>query len=126
MKFEVKWTADNQVIETDYVDSLNNSGAESQVRSMRGNMPGFRIIGVYGVREQSNNYSHTSSYTNVDRGDSPYEVSATVATIGILSGGLLVVVGLFMLPVGIIVGIIGGAVGWLSWKLGTWLSDKGW
>jgi len=39
MKFEVKWTANNQGIESDYVESLNNFGAEAQVVSMRGNMP---------------------------------------------------------------------------------------
>ena len=53
MKYEVKWTANNEVIRSDYVDSLNNRGAESQVVSMRGNMPGFRVIGVYGSRETS-------------------------------------------------------------------------
>jgi len=124
MKYEVKWTAHNQLIESDYVDSLNNSGAESQVRSMRGNMPGFRVIGVYGVRESSNNHSHCNS--NTESSDSYDELSTIVAGTSVAAGGLIAIIGLFMLPVGIIAGVIGGLIGWLGWKFATWLQDRGW
>ena len=129
MKFEVKWTANNQVIESDYVNSLNNSGAEAQVVSMRGNMPGFRVIGVYAVNETRDFSSYQTSNNdndNVDRSDSPYELSGTIATFGILGGFVLMLFGLFSMPSGIIAFFIGGFVGWLGWKIGTWLADRGW
>ena len=128
MKFEVKWTANNQGIESDYVDSLNNFGARSQVESMRGNMPGFRIIGVHGVRETYDNNSHSTPTTSNTQ-DSVFadeELSTMVAATSVTAGGLIAIVGLFMLPVGIIAGVIGGLVGWLGWKLATWLQDRGW
>jgi len=128
MKFEVKWTANNQGIESDYVESLNNFGAEAQVVSMRGNMPGFRVIGVYGVRESSNDNSHSTPTTsNTQDGIfDDEELSTMVAATSVTAGGLIAIVGLFMLPVGIIAGVIGGLVGWLGWKLATWLQDRGW
>lgn len=123
MKYEVKWTANNEVIQSDYVDSLNNFGARSQVESMRGNMPGFRVIGVYGSRETSEVNSHSSSGNQQHDND---ELSTVVAGISVAAAGLMAIIGLFMLPVGIIVGVIGGAIGWLGWKLAGWLSDRGW
>lgn len=127
MKYEVKWTANNQVVESDYVESLNNFGAEAQVVSMRGSMPGFRVIGVYGVRESSNDNSHsTSTHSDTQIFDSDDNLSTMVAATSVAAGGLVAIVGLFMLPVGIIAGVIGGAIGWLGWKLATWLQDRGW
>jgi len=124
MKYEVKWTANNQVVESDYVESLNNSGARSQVESMRGNMPGFKVIGVYGVSDSNPN----STSTNVTHRESGIDddLSATIAGISVVAGGLVALIGLFMLPVGIIAGVIGGAIGWLGWKLADWLHDRGW
>ena len=127
MKFEVKWTANNQGIESDYVDSLNNFGARSQVESMRGNMPGFRIIGVHGVRETYDNNSHSTPTTsNAQSHDSDDELSAIVAGVGVTAGFFIALFGLFFLPSGIIAFIVGGLVGWLGWKLAGWLSDRGW
>ena len=124
MKYEVKWTANNQVVESDYVESLNNSGARSQVESMRGNMPGFKVLGVYGTRDSDSN----STSTNVTHRESGIDddLSATIAGISVVAGGLVALIGLFMLPVGIIAGVIGGAIGWLGWKLADWLHDRGW
>ena len=124
--FEVKWTANNELINTDVVESLNISGAEAQVRSKRDSIPGFRIIGVYGIRRES---FDSDSYTPTTRDNTPIaedSVSAGVAGIGFVIGIGAFIVGCFMMPVGILAWIIGGLIGWCSWKLADWLNDRGW
>lgn len=124
--FEVKWTANNELIHTDVVESLNISGAEAQVRSKRDGIPGFRIIGVYGIRRKS---FDSDSYTPTTRDNTPIaedSVSAGVAGIGFAAGFLAFIIGCFMMPVGILAWIIGGFIGWCSWKLADWLNDRGW
>lgn len=123
MKFEVKWTAKDQLIMSDYVESLNDSGARSQVVAMRSDIPGFSVIGTYAIRDE-NSTSETSS--SVNSGSSDFDFSSNVTLIGISLGCLVSLYGLLSLPTGIVAFFIGGAIGFASWKLGCWLSDKGW
>lgn len=123
MKFEVKWTAKDQLIMSDYVESLNDSGARSQVVAMRSDIPGFSVIGTYAIRDE-NSTSETSS--SVNSGSSDFDFSSNVILIGISLGCLVSLYGLLSLPTGIVAFFIGGAIGFASWKLGCWLSDKGW
>ena len=125
--FEVKWTANNELIHTDVVESLNMSGAEAQVRSKRDDIPGFRIIGVYAINVRES--LDWESYTPTTQNNTPIaedSVSAGVAGIGFVIGIGAFIVGCFMMPVGILAWIIGGLIGWSSWKLADWLNDRGW
>lgn len=109
---------------------LNDSGARSQVVAMRSDIPGFSVIGTYAIRDganairDENSTSETSS--SVNSGSSDFDFSSNVTLIGISLGCLVSLYGLLSLPTGIVAFFIGGAIGFASWKLGCWLSDKGW
>jgi len=127
MKYEVKWTAHNSLIQSDIVESLNGIGAQSQIESMRGSMPGFRIIGTYAYNEpidysSSNNSTSTSSSEGYDM-----DFSANIVVAGFGAAALLIIWGLTTISsTGILAMILGGFVGWLAWKGGSWLADRGW
>ena len=129
MKYEVKWTAHNSLIQSDIVESLNGIGAQSQIESMRGSMPGFHIIGTYAYNEPVDYSSSDSSNSTSSSEGYGYDMdfSANIVTFGLGVAALLFIWGLATITsTGILAMILGGFIGWLAWKVGTWLSDKGW
>jgi hypothetical protein len=129
MKYKVAWSSPRQGIKSTTVDALGPMQAQEQVESMYAHIEGFSFISVspvfekkeYSEPEQS--YSSESSYSESDSDD---DISVGIATVGIFAAGGFILFGLFTLPSGIGAMLLGGAIGWLSWKLGCWLSDRGW
>ena len=127
MKYEVKWTANNNLIQSDIVESLNGIGAQSQVESMRGSMPGFHIIGTYAYNEPID-YSSSNSSTSASSSEGyDMDFSANIVVLGLGVSALLFIWGLVTISsTGILAMILGGFIGWLAWKVGSWLADRGW
>jgi hypothetical protein len=131
MKYNVSWNSPRQGIRSTTVDALGPMQAQEQVESMYAHIDGFRINHVspvfekkeYSKPEQS--YNSESSYNDSSGGDAD-DISVGIATVGIFAAGGFILFGLFTLPSGIGAMLLGGAIGWLSWKLGCWLSDRGW
>jgi divalent metal cation (Fe/Co/Zn/Cd) transporter len=129
MKYKVAWNSPRQGIRSTEVDALNAFAAQEQVESMYAHVDGFRIIHttpVFEKKEYSKPEQSYSSESSSDGGIDFDSVSEFVATVGIMGGILVALFGLFTLPAGIIAMVIGGGIGWLGWKLGCWMQDKGW
>jgi len=129
MKYKVAWNSPRQGLKYTEVDAINSFAANEQVESMYAHIDGFKITyttPVFEKNEQSQPEQSRSSESSSDDGISFDSVSEFVATAGIMAGGLVALFGLFTLPAGIIAMVIGGGIGWLGWKLGCWLQDKGW
>jgi hypothetical protein len=133
MKYKVSWNSPSQGIQSTTVDALGPMQAEEQVKSLYAHIKDFRMISVSPVFEKRESYetepswqSDSSPYDNDSDSEYDGDVSAGIAGVGIFIAGCVILVGLFTLPVGIGAMIIGGAIGWLSWKLGEWLYGKGW
>jgi hypothetical protein len=129
MKYKVDWTSPRQGIQHTTVDAISLTAAKEQVESMYAHIDGFKSFCVSPVFEKKEysepeeSYSSESSHSESVDGD---DISVGIATVGIFSAGGFILFGLFTLPSGIGAMLLGGAIGWLSWKLGCWLSDRGW
>jgi len=129
MKYKVSWNSPRQGIQSTEVDALGPMQAQEQVESMYAGVDGFRINHVtplFYKKEYSEPSQSHSSQSSDDGGIDFDSVSEFVATAAIMAGGLVALFGLFTLPAGIIAMVIGGGLGWLGWKLGCWMQDKGW
>jgi len=129
MKYKVSWNSPRQGIQSTEVDALGPMQAQEQVESMYAGVDGFRInhvTPVFDKKEYSEPSQSRSSQSSDDGGIDFDSVSEFVATVGIMGGILVALFGLFTLPAGIIAMVIGGGIGWLGWKLGCWMQDKGW
>lgn len=128
MKYKVDWTSPRQGIQSTTVDALNMSAAREQVESMYAHIDGFNAYCVSPVfekqersePEQSYNYSSESS------GGDAEDFSVMIGGAAVAAGFFIALFGLFTLPTGIVAMVIGGAVGWIGWKVACWLSDRGW
>ena len=128
MKYEVRWSSPRQGIQSTQVEALGMIQAREQVESMYYHIEGFRISTISPVFEEQTYSEYEESYHESDDnyGSGNADISSTIGGIGILIGGLLILLGMFSLPVGILAMIIGGGIGFLSWKIACWLSDRGW
>ena len=131
MKFKIAWSSPRQGIQSTTVDALNSFAAQEQVESIYAHIEGFRFISTTPVFDKQESYetepswkSDSSSYVSSDDGDE--SIGAGIAGVGLLVGGCIILWGMMTLPAGIGAMIIGGGIGWLSWKLGFWVSDRGW
>jgi hypothetical protein len=131
MKYKVVWNSPRQGIQSTTVDALGPMQAEEQVESMYAHIDGFRINHVapvfekkeYSQPEQS--YSSESSYSESSSSDDD-DFSTMIGAGAFALGGFIILFGLFTLPSGIGAMLLGGAIGWLGWKVACWLSDRGW
>ena len=129
MKYKVVWNSPRQGIQSTTVDALGPMQAEEQVESMYAHIDGFRINHVTPVFEKQSTYtSYSQQPIKVQLVESSYDhdFSAGVAGVGLVAGGCLILYGFFTFPSGIGAMILGGAVGWLSWKAAMWLADRDW
>jgi hypothetical protein len=129
MKYKVAWSSPRQGICSTTVDALGPMQAQEQVESMYAHIDGFRFIStspVFDKKEpESYDDDYEPSYSESSGGDDD-DFSTGIASVGLLVGGCVILFGLFTLPTGIGAMLLGGAIGWLSWKLACWLSDRGW
>lgn len=131
MKYKVDWNSPRQGIRSTTVDALGPTQAKEQVESMYAHIEGFNAFCVspvfekkeYSEPEQS--YSSSSSSESSVGGDGD-DFSTMIGSAALAAGGFIALFGLFTLPTGIIAMVIGGAVGWVGWKVACWLSDRGW
>lgn len=129
MKYKVAWSSPRQGIKSTTVDALGPMQAQEQVESMYAHIEGFSFISAspvfekkeYSEPEQS--YDSESSYSESD-GDDDFSVS--IGGAGLFVAACFILFGLFTLPTGIGAMLLGGAIGWLSWKVACWLGDRGW
>ena len=131
MKYKVAWSSPRQGIQSTTVDALGIMQAREQVESMYAHIEGFNFISaspVFEKKERSEpeqSYVSGSSSSSSGGGDGD-DFSTMIGTASFVVGGFIILFGMITLPVGSGAMIIGGAVGWLGWKLACWLSDKGW
>lgn len=129
MKYKVDWSSPRQGIRSTTVDALGPMQAQEQVESMYAHIEGFRINCVSPVFEKQEYQEPEESYSSdsfSSGGGDADDPSVMIATAGILGGIAVSLYGLFTLPAGIVAMVIGGAIGWVGWKIGCWLSDRGW
>ena len=130
MKYQVRWVSPKQGLQKTTVDAISPFAAREQVDSMYSHVEGYNVLSVAPVFEKKESpkveqpYNSDEYHNNESSGDD--EFSVIVGTMAIFLGVGIAFLGLFFLPVGIIAMVIGGAVGWIGWKLACWLSDKGW
>ena len=129
MKYKVDWISPRQGYISTTVDALGPMQAEEQVESMYAHIDGFRVNCVSPVFEKEEysepEESYGSEYSGSTGGDVD-DFSVMIASVGVLGGIAIGLYGLFTLPNGIVAMVIGGAIGWIGWKIGCWLSDRGW
>lgn len=128
MKYKVDWTSPRQGIRSTTVDAIGPMQAEEQVSSMYAHIEGFKAYCVSPVFDKQKSSESQQSYSPSyeSSGGSGDDFSATIAGVGFLVGGCLILFGMFSLPSGVLAMLLGGAVGFLSWKIACWLSDRGW
>jgi len=128
MKYKVDWTSPRQGIQSTTVDALGPMQAEEQVNSMYAHVEGFRsfcVSPVFDKKEYSEPQQSYSSSSESSGGGSD-DFSTIVGGGAVAAGFFIALFGLFTLPTGIVAMVIGGAVGWIGWKVACWLSDRGW
>jgi len=128
MNYKVSWSSPRQGIKSTTVDALGPMQAEEQVESMYAHIDQFRIISVSPVFEKEEYSEPQQSYSSGSEssGGSGGDFSAVIGGGALVLAGFIILFGLLTLPAGIIAMIIGGAIGWVGWKLACLLSDKGW
>lgn len=131
MKYKITWMSPTQGINSTEVEALNMTAAADQVKSMYSQIDGFKVVTVSPVFEKKEysqpQESYSSNQASQSGGSEGFDsVSSAVGSVAFAAGGIIALVGLFTLPVGIVAMVIGGAVGWLGWKLACWLDDRGW
>jgi hypothetical protein len=129
MKFKVSWSSPRQGIQSTNVDALNSFAAQEQVESMYAHIDGFRFIStspVFEKKDVESSYNSERSYSSSSSSASGDDFSTMIASGAFLIAAGAILLGLFTLPLGIGAMLIGGAIGWLGWKLAGWLSDRGW
>lgn len=128
MKYKVDWYSPKQGPRSTEVEAISSYAAKEQVDSMFGEIEGYKsysVVAVFEEKSQNNNLSENYNSHTPSSSDSD-DFSATITGVGFLVAGIAILWGLFTLPTGIGAMLLGGAIGWLSWKLGCWLSDHGW
>jgi len=131
MKYNVSWNSPSQGIQSTTVDALGPMQAQEQVESLYAHIDGFRFISaspVFEKKEYPQSEQSYSSESNCSESSSggDEDFSTMVGTAAFFFAGVAVLWGLITLPSGIGAMLLGGAIGWLGWKLACWLSDKGW
>lgn len=127
MKFKINWNSPVQGSQSTTVDAINTFAAREQFNSMYGNIKGLNIISIGPVFEKEEYSEPEESYSSESSGGGSDDDLSTIIGGGVVAaGGFIALFGLFTLPAGIIAMVIGGAVGWIGWKLACWLSDRGW
>jgi hypothetical protein len=131
MKYKVDWSSPRQGIQSTTVEALGPMQAKEQVNSMYAHIEGFNAFCVSPVFEKQERsepqQSYSSSSSSESSGGGSDDDFSTMIGGGALAAGFFIALfGLFTLPTGIIAMVIGGAVGWIGWKVACWLSDKGW
>jgi len=129
MKYKVDWSSPRQGIRSTTVEALGPMQAQEQVESMYAHIEGFRINHVSPVFEKKEysepEESYSPSYESSGGGDAD-DFSTMIGGAALAGGFFVALYGLFTLPTGIIAMVIGGAIGWVGWKVACWLSDRGW
>lgn len=129
MKYKVDWSSPRQGIRSTTVDALGPMQAEEQVNSMYAHVEGFKtfcVSPVFDKEEYSEPEQSYSSSSESSSGGSGDDFSTMIGGGALAAGFFIALFGLFTLPTGIIAMVIGGAVGWIGWKVACWLSDRGW
>ena len=86
-----------------------------------------RFISIVPVFEKQEYSEPVESYSSGSSGGGMVDDFSTMIGGGAIAAGFFIALfGLFTLPTGIIAMVIGGAVGWIGWKVACWLSDRGW
>jgi hypothetical protein len=132
MKYKVDWSSPKQGIRSTTVDALNMTAAKEQVESMYAHIEGFKAFCVSPVFEKKEYSEPQQSYSSVTpnsdsgSGGDGDSFSTMIGAASFFIAAIAILFGLFTLPSGIGAMLVGGAIGWLGWKLACWLSDKGW
>ena len=132
MKYKVSWNSPLQGIQSTTVDALGPMQAQEQVESMYAHIQGFRFISVSPVFEKKEysepqkSYTSEPSQSDFSGGGGDDDFSTMIGAASFFIAGAAFLWGLFTLPSGIGAMLVGGAIGWLGWKLSCWLSDRGW
>ena len=129
MKYKVDWNSPSQGIQSTIVEAIGISQAKEQVESMYAHVKDFRVFSVGYIPKKPDHSeterSHNSGESYSSGGDID-DFSTMIAGGSVVLGFFIALFGLFTLPVGILAMLVGGAIGWVGWKLADWLSDKGW
>jgi len=127
MKYQINWNSPLQGAQSTTIDAINTFAAREQFNSLYGNVKGINVISISPVFEREKHEEPEQSYVRESSsGGDADDPSVMIATVAIFGGAILGLYGLFTLPSGIGALILGGALGWVGWKLGCWLSDRGW
>ena len=126
MKYKVDWSSPRQGIRSTTVDAIGPMQAEEQVNSMYAHIEGFKAFCVSPVFDEEDYTESENSHTSESSGGDSDDFSTVVGGGALTLGFVIALFGLFTLPTGIVAMVIGGAVGWIGWKVACWLSDRGW
>lgn len=127
MKYKIAWSSPTQGIQSSTVDAINTFAAKEQFESMYGQIDGLNVISISPLFEKEEYSEPEQSYSSgSSSGESSSSFSDMIGGGAFFVGFIIVIFGMFSLPTGIVAMIVGGAVGWIGWKVACWLSDRGW
>ena len=127
MKYKIAWSSPTQGIQSSTVDAINTFAAKEQFESMYGQIDGLNVISISPLFEEEEYSEPEQSYSSgSSSGESSDSLSSVIGGGAFFVGFVIVIFGMFSLPTGIVAMIVGGAVGWIGWKVACWLSDRGW
>lgn len=127
MNYTIRWSAPKQGTVSTEIDAINSFAAREQFNSLYSEIDGISVISVTPTFK-SEELHRLQSESVTEREVSGYDrdISFGILMFGLFGALILIAYGAFTAPGGIITMIIGGGLGFLTYKFADALATKGW
>lgn len=127
MNYTIRWSAPKQGTKSTEIDAINAFAAREQFNSLYSEVEGINVISVTPTfKSEELHRLQSESVTESEVGDYDRDISFGILMFGSFGALILIAYGVFTAPGGIITMIIGGGLGFLTYKFADALATKGW